>query len=202
MTIVRAFWAPSIAYSSSVGFLDKAKKLARQAIDKAEDAVADVRNRVPGSDPPPREGAGDVQQGTSTGPAEYGTPYRPGMLGRPGWREKGLVDPAAVLPISERRQAGVPQSVKSAILDAGFGMGRRWSAGDTSLGLFYQLYPEHEQSAPLAGAGYASLPDGTELTLVAHGGRRVVLEARGINAATREHLRLVVATKLAENPSL
>src|SRR2546423_15186874 len=79
------------------------------------------------------------------------------MLGRPGWRERGLIDPAAVLPIKERDRAGLPRSTKSQILEEPYGMGRRWSAGERSAALFYQLYPEHQQWQP--PGGFAPLPD-------------------------------------------
>ena len=172
-----------------MGFLDKAKKLAQQALEKAEEAVADAgRQRGSAVEPTP----------AASEPTTYGTPYRPGMLGRPGWREMGLVDPAGILPLWERHKAGIPHDIKSTILDAGFGMGRRWSFGASSLGLFYQLYPDHEQWSPLAGRDSASLPDGTELELLARDGRRVVLEAKGIGPPALEGLRSVVAVKLSE----
>ena len=84
-----------------MGFLDRAKKLAEQAKDMAEGAIKEVqtRNDQPSgtstSTPAPAASA-------SAGPVEYGTAYVPGMLGRPGWREQGLTDPAAVLPIKAR----------------------------------------------------------------------------------------------------
>ena len=72
-----------------MGFLDKAKQVAEQAKQLADQA---------------KELAEDKLQDASTQPAQpsaapgggddrLGTPYVPGMLGRPGWREQGLIDP-------------------------------------------------------------------------------------------------------------
>ena len=73
-----------------MGWLDRAKKLAEQAKDKAEEAIADARAR---------SGSGDGGDGGSAAPGpvdeRMGTPYVPGMLGIRGWREQGLPDPAA-----------------------------------------------------------------------------------------------------------
>lgn len=183
-----------------MGFLDRAKKLAEQAKEMAEQAkeaaegaLTDARARSGGGSQPP---AADPR---------WGTAYRPGMLGRPGWREKGLTDPAAVLPIAERERAGVPQSTKSEIVEEPFGMGRRWTAGERSLGLFYQLYPEHQGWDPPAGrvpiegmgdAWQATLPDGRAVAVVGDGGTRVVLESRGIDDGARSDLIHVVAGRL------
>ncbi|HJV09757.1 MAG TPA: hypothetical protein VJ653_08745, partial [Acidimicrobiales bacterium] len=130
-----------------MGFLDRAKKLAEQAKNVAEQAkevaegaLSDARAKAESrSTPAP---AADPRMGTS---------YVPGMLGRPGWREKGLTDPAAVLPIDERDRAGVPHSTKSEIVEEPFGMGRRWRAGERAVGLYYRLYPEHRSWEPPGG---------------------------------------------------
>jgi hypothetical protein len=190
-----------------VGFLDRAKKLAEQAMAevKARTAQDDAATPAPsgsaaGSAPPP------PPPPTSSGPSEMGTPYMPGMLGRPGWRERGLVDPAAILPIDDRDRVGVPHTVKSEIVETAFGMGRRWSTGDRSLGLFYQLYPEHEQWLPsggtftgagVPGARVAKVAGGTDLVFLGEGDRRVVLEAKGFDETTRDALARVVTTQLA-----
>ncbi len=207
----------------AVGFLDRAKKLrdqAKEAADqamklaeqmtaKASDALSEASNQstttagAPGpiSAPP---AAGGVVAGQS-GATEYGTPYVPGMLGRPGWREQGLTDPAAILPIKVRDQVGVPHTTKSQILEEPFGMGRRWSSGARSTALFYQLYPEHRAweppggRAPLSevyGASAASLPDGRSLVFLAGGGHSVVLEVAGLEDQARAALARTVAERL------
>jgi hypothetical protein len=123
-----------------------------------------------------------------------GTAYVPGMLGRSGWREEGLVDPAAILPIAERDRAGVPHATRSEILEEPFGMGRRCSAGDRAVGLFYRLHPEHRGWAPpggsspvteIDGASQATLPDGRALVFLVGTDRDVVLEARAIDDSAR-----------------
>jgi len=181
-----------------MGFLDKAKKMAEQAKELAEDAVADVRTK--------RESAGSAAPPTpgSTDP-RLGTPYVPGMLGRPGWRERGLTDPAAVLPIDERDRAGVPRSTRSEIVEEPFGMGRRWSTAGRSTALFYQLYPEHQAweppggRQPLAdvGGSTATLPDGRSLLFLGTGERQVVLEVNGIDPGERTNLARTVVEHLA-----
>jgi hypothetical protein len=136
--------------------------------------------------------------------AEYGTPYVPGMLGRQGWRERGLTDPAAVLPIADRDRAGIPHSTKSQVVEEPYGMGRRWSSGGRALGLFYPLYPEHQAwqppgSPPLAEVPGATveLPEGRSLVLIGHGGGvPAVLELTGFDAATGSQLAAVVASHL------
>jgi hypothetical protein len=206
-----------------VGFLDRAKKLRDQAKDaadqvmklaeqttaKASDALTDAVNRsatTPGASPPPSSApaAGGAAPGRSGAP-EYGTPYVAGMLGRPGWRERGLTDPAAILPIKARDQVGVPHTTKSQILEEPFGMGRRWSSGARSAALFYQLYPEHRAWEPpggraplsdVSGAAAADLPDGRSLVFLAGGGQSVVLEVAGIEAAARAALARTVAERL------
>src|SRR5690348_1962527 len=104
-----------------MSLLDKAKKFATQAKELAEDAMAKAKEQQESS-----SAAGSAASHAAADP-RLGTPYVPGMLGRPGWREKGLTDPAAVLPINERDRAGVPRSTKSEIVEEPFGMGRRWS---------------------------------------------------------------------------
>jgi len=178
-----------------VGFLDRAKQLAEQAKAKAEAALAEARSRA-ASSPPASAPADDDPR--------FGTPYVPGMLGRPGWREQGLVDPAAVLPVDERDRAGIPPSTRSEIVEEPFGMGRRWSSGGASVGLYYQLYPEHQSWTPpggtgpysLPGASIASLPDGRSLVFLGSGDRRAVLEASGLDGAAEAALARAVADQL------
>ncbi len=184
-----------------MGFLDKAKKLAEQAKDKAEEALAEVKARVPSSE---TTTGGQVPPG-ATDP-RLGTPYVPGMLGKPGWRERGLTDPAAILPVADRDRAGIPHSTKSEIVEEPFGMGRRWSVGGRSAGLFYQLDPEHLSWEPplgrtpfaaVPGATEAHLPDGRSLVFVDAGrDRRVVLELSGLDDAAPA-LALAVNQQLA-----
>ena len=172
-----------------MSLLDKAKKFAAQAKELADDALAKAKeNQGSGSSPP------------SSDP-RLGTPYVPGMLGRPGWRERGLTDPAGVLPIDERDRAGVPHSTKSEIVEEPFGMGRRWSAADKSAGLFYRLYPEQESWEPpggaapmpdVAGGTTATLDDGRALVFLGHQ-HRVVLETKGIDATEQATLARAVA---------
>ncbi|HJP64805.1 MAG TPA: hypothetical protein VKA30_00715, partial [Actinomycetota bacterium] len=90
-----------------MGFLDRAKKLAEQALEKAEETLAEARSKAD---------QGRASSPAPAGDSRMGTPYVPGMLGRPGWRERGLPDPAAVLPITERDRFGVPHSTKSQIV--------------------------------------------------------------------------------------
>jgi hypothetical protein len=183
-----------------MGFLDKAKKLAEQAKDLAQDALAEAKSRADSA-----SGGGGSAPANEHDP-KFGTPYVPGMLGREGWRERGLVDPAAVLPIDDRDRAGVPRSTKSEVLEEPFGMGRRWSADGRSLGLFYQLYPEHQGwssptgSTPFAdvtGASTTTLGDGRTLVFIAEGDRRVVLELAGIADHERAELARTVGRQLA-----
>lgn len=186
----------------TVGFLDRAKKLAEQAKGVAEqakglaeDALADAKARTETSGRTSRSGSGDPR---------LGTPYVPGMLGRDGWRERGLTDPAAVLPIDDRELAGLARGTRSAIVEEPFGMGRRWSAGKRSAGLFYQLYPEHHSwEAPagwvplddVPGASVADLPDGRSVVRFPVEDP-VVLELSGLDDA-RITLARAVARQLA-----
>lgn len=192
-----------------MGFLDRAKKLAEQALEKAEQAIDEAKSRTSSSGAGGGGGGGTGGGGGAGGMAgdpRMGTPYVEGMLGRPGWREQGVVDPAAVLPIEERDRAGVPHSTKSQIVEEPYGMGRRWSSGGRSLGLFYQLYPEHESWAPpvgvtplsgVPGAMAGDLPDGRSVVLVEAAGRRAVLEAYGIDEGWRVALARTVSGNLA-----
>jgi hypothetical protein len=184
-----------------VGWLDKAKQLAEQAREKAEGALAEVRARTPSGDTPARAPA----PAQVAADPRMGTPYVPGMLGRPAWRERGLVDPAAVLPITDRDRAGVPHDTRSQVLEEPFGMGRRWSSGGRSAALFYQLYPEHRAweppggRVPLAevpGASAAALPDGRSLVFLGDDERRVVLEVAGLDEPARTSLVRAVAAQL------
>jgi hypothetical protein len=195
-----------------VGFLDRAKKLAEQAKgvaeqakDVAEGALSEARARSASSG---SEGSGGGQSSTVTTDPRMGTAYLPGMLGRPGWRERGLVDPAAVLPIAERDRAGVPHTTKSEVLEAPYGMGRLWTAGGRSVGLFYQLYPEHLAWEPpggtspvtgVGGASQATLADGRSLVFLGGGDRHVVLETGGLDDSARSDLVNAVAAQLASD---
>lgn len=179
-----------------MGFLDKAKKLAEQAKgmadqarEAAEGALAEARARSGSS-------GGGGGSSTAADP-RLGTPYRPGMLGRPGWREQGLTDPAAILPIADRDRAGVPHTTRSEIVEEPYGMGRRWRAGTRAVGLLYQLYSEQRAWEPpggltpvsgLAGASQATLPEGRALVFLTDGDRRVVLETEGIDDSARSNL--------------
>jgi len=184
-----------------MGFLDRAKKLAEQAKDKAEEALAEARSRAETltSSRSTSAPAGDTDRDP-----RWGTPYVPGMLGRPGWRERGLTDPAAVLPIAERDRVGVPHTTKSEVVEEPFGMGRRWSAGGRAVGLFYQLYPEQQGWEPpagrvpgaLAGSWATTLPDGRALVFLGHGDQRVVLEASGLDDDARDALARAAADQL------
>lgn len=187
-----------------MGFLDRAKKLAEQALEKAEDTLADVRAKAD-----QRAKSGD---GTAAPPSaqvatdpRMGTAYIPGMLGRPGWRERGLPDPAAVLPITERDRFGIPHSTKSQIVAEPFGVGRRWSVGGRSAGLFYRLDADHlawspptaAGPAPTSGAQTAELADGRSLVFLGTDDRSVVLELSGLDPDAAMSLSRTVAQQLA-----
>jgi hypothetical protein len=185
-----------------MGFLDRAKKLADQARETAEGVLAEVKERTQQAQSTTTEAARPAAD------PRLGTPYRPGMLGRPGWRELGLADPAAVLPIDARDRAGVPHSTKSLILEEPYGMGRRWSSGTRSAGLFCQLYDEQRAWAPpggttpfadVGGAQTATLGDGRALVFLAREDRRVVLEVAGLDGAANADLARAVADRLAAN---
>lgn len=180
-----------------MGFLDRAKKLAEQALEKAEETLAETRSKTDQGRAPSPPPVTDPRMGTA---------YVPGMLGRPGWRERGLPDPAAILPIAERDRFGVPHSTKSEIVAEPFGVGRRWSAGPRSVGLFYRLDPDHMAwSAPtgttpfLAGRGASevTLDDGRSLVFLATDDRSVVLELSGFDAEAAASLSRTVAEQLS-----
>ena len=173
--------------------------MAAQAKELAEDALAKATAK--------RE-AGEESALPSSGASDprMGTPYVPGMLGRPGWREHGLTDPAAILPIEERDHAGVPHSTKSEVVEEPFGMGRRWSTPDRSAALFYQLYPEQRAWEPpggtapfpdVGGGSTATLPDGRALVFIGADEQRVVLEMTGIDASEQTTLAQTVAVASA-----
>jgi hypothetical protein len=182
-----------------VGFLDRAKQLAEQAKGKAEEALSEVRSRASATSAASSPATSSVDQDP-----RLGTPYVPGMLGRPGWREQGLADPAAVLPVDDRDRAGIPHGTRSEIVEEPFGMGRRWSSGGASVGLYYQLYPEHRGWTPpggttpysLRGASIATLPDGRSLVFLGSGDRRAVLEASGLEGEAEAALARAVADHL------
>ena len=189
-----------------MGFLDRAKKLAEQAKNVAEQAKEVAEGAL--SEARAKAESAGAGGGAASAPAadpRMGTSYVPGMLGRPGWREQGLTDPAAVLPIDDRDRAGVPHSTKSEIVEEPFGMGRRWRAGGRSVGLFYRLYPEHRSWEPPGGrtpvpgmddAWQASLPDGSALVFLAGAGTEVVLETDGLDDSSRSALANAVARQL------
>lgn len=204
----------------SVGFLDRAKKLAEQAKgvaeqakEAAEGALSEARSRTGAAGPDEAAGGGGASGGQvrrdpppPAGDPRMGTSYVPGMLGRPGWREQGLADPAAVLPIAERDRAGVPHSTRSEITEEPYGMGRRWTADGRAVGLFYQLHPDHRAWEPeggrspvaeIAGGSQATLGDGRSLLFLGAGDRRVVLETDGIDDSARSDLAHAVARQLA-----
>jgi hypothetical protein len=188
-----------------MGFLDRAKKLAEQAMETAEKVRAEIKERAAEPAESTPSTAASSAPAAPTDPT-LGTPYQPGMLGRPGWREQGLVDPAAVLPIAVRDQVGVPRSTKSTILEEPFGMGRRWSSGDRSAALFYQLYDEHRAWAPpggttpladVGGARTGTLDDGRSLVFLDRDDRHVVVEVAGLDTTARATLVRAVTEQLA-----
>jgi hypothetical protein len=190
-----------------MGFLDKAKKVAEQAKEMAgqakeyaEDALADAQAK--------RQSTAGAGSSAPASAPEYGTPYVEGMLGRPGWREQRLADPAAVLPVDARDRVGVPRSTKSEVIEEPYGMGRRWSAAGRSAALLYQLYPEQQTWAPpggtaplpeINGASVAKRDDGSSLVFLSSQGRRVVLAVTGIDDGERANLARTIMTKLAES---
>ena len=145
-----------------MGFLDKAKKLAEQAMSELKEQTAKARNPSPTPAPPVVAPPSDPR---------FGTPYVMGMLGRPGWREQGLTDPAAILPIDARDRAGIPHTIKSEILSEPYGVGRRWTSGERSAGLFYRLDPHHEAFSETL------LEGGRSLVFIDN----VVLEVQGLD---------------------
>jgi hypothetical protein len=187
-----------------MGFLDRAKKLADQA-KEVKGKAEELRDRIQASQP-----SGGSRPSAPSGPTapqdpRFGTHYVPGMLGRTGWRERGLEDPAAVLPISDRDRCGISHTTKSQIIEEPFGMGRRWDAGLRSAALLYRLYPEHQawqppgDTAPLPevpGASLASLEDGRDLVFLGAGDHHVVLEVRGLDDSARAELVRAVANRL------
>jgi hypothetical protein len=183
-----------------VGFLDKAKQVAEQAKQLADQAKELAEDRLQEARTQPDRSASTP----SAGDARLGTAYVPGMLGRAGWREQGLVDPAAVLPITERDRAGIPRSTKSEVTEEPYGMGRRWSSGDRSAALFYQLYPEHQSWTPpggtvpssTLGGAHATLPDGRSLVFLGSGSTPVVLELRGLGPDEQARLARAVTAQL------
>lgn len=181
-----------------MGWLDKAKKLAEQAKEKAEEAMAEVKARTDRSG----DGDGPPSAGGRAYDDRMGTPYVPGMLGKPGWREQGLIDPAALLPVAARDRVGIPHSTKSQILEEPFGMGRRWTSGEQSAGLFYRLTAEHQAWVPPTGlmpdpdAGGVmggQLEDGSSVAFL---GDEVVLETKGLSGGDRSALFEAVAAQM------
>ena len=186
-----------------MGFLDKAKKVAEQAkelADQAKDLAEERLNEARAQKQAPSRGGAPEDRDS-----RFGTAYVPGMLGRPGWREQGLVDPAALLPIDERDRAGIARSTKSEVLEEPFGMGRRWSSGGRSAGVYYQLYPEHRswqppggtQPAADLGGTKATTPDGKSLVFVERGSTPVVLELSGLGSNEEQQLARALTAQLA-----
>ena len=187
-----------------MGFLDKAKKLAEQAKEMAEEALQEARARTGTSGEGGGGGSWSSSSSSVAADPRLGTPYVPGMLGRDGWRERGLTDPAAVLPIADRDRAGVPHTTKSEIREEPFGMGRRWTASGRFVGLYYQLYPEHRDWEPPAGrtpltgieGWQATLPDGRALAFLGSSMTPVVLETNGLDDSSRSDLIYAVVGQL------
>jgi len=183
-----------------MGFLDKAKQVAEQAKQLADQAKELAGDKLQEARAPSESSS------SAAGPRDdrLGTPYVPGMLGRPGWREQGLVDPAALLPIADRERAGIPHSTKSEVTEEPYGMGRRWSSGDRSAALFYQLYPEHQSWQPPGGTApagevggaRATLPDGRALVFLSSGATPVVVELQGLGQDEQSSLARAVAAQL------
>lgn len=196
-----------------MGWLDRAKKLAEQAKDiaevakdKAEEAIAEAKARTEAQRAAGGEPAGNAAPAP---PADErtGTPYVPGMLGVRGWREEGLPDPAAVLPIEHRDRAGIPHTTKSEIVQEPYGVGRRWTSGGRSAALFYRLSDEHRAWQPpagaapdpaLGGAPAVTLEDGRTLVLAEGGPVPVVIELHGLDTGPRTDLVAAVQEKLAD----
>lgn len=190
-----------------MGFLDKAKKLAEQAKvvaeqakEKAEDALAEARARTGGGGGDSAGSGASPRAGGGAGDGRFGTPYVPGMLGRPGWREEGLADPAALLPAAERDRVGIPAGTRSEVVEEPYGMGRRWTAAGRSAAVFHRVHADHRSWSPPiawvpvtgAPAASASLPDGRELLAI----EGVVLETSGIDEPERLALARAVAAQL------
>ena len=186
-----------------MGWLDRAKKLAEQAKEKAEEALAEVKART--------EPASSGHGGTAPAPSRpadprMGTPYVPGMLGKPGWRERGLPDPAAVLPVGDRDAVGIPHSTRSEIVEEPWGMGRRWTSGERSAGLFHRVTAEQMAWLPpgglvpdpdAGGALAATLDDGREVVFLEGDAMKVVLELRGLDGAARGRLAASAAAQVS-----
>ena len=188
-----------------MGLLDRAKKLAEQAKDKAEEAMAEVRARTESRGASSPSGGGAA----SSAPADQrmGTPYVPGMLGKPGWREQGLVDPAALLPVADRDKAGIAHSTRSEIVEEPFGMGRRWTSGGRSAGLFHRITPDQRAWLPpgglsadpdAGGALAAVLEDGRSVIFLGEDEVQVVLELTGVHGGDRSALTAAVAGQLPQ----
>ena len=152
-----------------MGFLDKAKKLAEQAKGMADDVLAERREH---------QAAAQQAAPSAAGAGAFGTPYLPGMLGRPGWRERGLDDPATILPIDERDRVGIQRSTRSEIAEEPYGMGRRWTSGDKSAGVFYQLHPDQQAWQSPAGGDVGG---GRTVTVLGGGEVPVAIELRGFD---------------------
>lgn len=163
-----------------MGFLDRAKKLAEQAMTELKEQTAKARHPSP-------TGAGAGGAPPAADP-RFGTPYREGMLGRPGWREHDLIDPAAILPVKARDGAGIPHSTKSEIVAEPYGVGRRWTSGRRAAGLFYRLDPDHRAWTS------STLEDGRSLVFLDD----VVLEVKGLDEGAVADLTTAVRRAMTE----
>jgi hypothetical protein len=85
-------------------------------------------------------------------------------------------------------------------------MGRRWTSGGLSTGVFYQLYAEEQAWEPpggkaafpgVRGASAARLPDGRTLVFLKGGTQTVVLEMTGFDDPVGADLARIVSDRLA-----
>jgi hypothetical protein len=187
-----------------MGFLDRAKKLAHQAKDFADDQVEQRRqqskNPTPDAStasPPSAPAAGGPT--TTDGPKVAKPPGTPaGPLGEK-WKALGLPDPAGVVPPRARQGAGVHRSTHSEVLEAPYGVGRRWTAEGKSIGVFWLIDGSVKDAAGTVGrfdalksaeandvpdigdaAYFDKLEGGRHGVFVKAGGRAVVVEVGGI----------------------
>ena len=148
-----------------MGFLDRVKKVAQQAKDFAEDQIEQRQQQQASSDAAPvsaggggSDGGGGGGDGGGGGPVVFGTPA--GELGEK-WKAVGLSDPAGVVPPKARDVAGVPKSTKSAVVSESYGIGRRWTAGNKSIGVFWLIDPANPPAEPTGtGARFDALRTG------------------------------------------
>jgi hypothetical protein len=199
-----------------VGFLDRAKKLAEQAKEMANEAVDKVKEQQAASKASSSAPASSGSSSSSApGSAGYGTPA--GEVGE-RWKSLGLADPAGVLPPKTRAAHGIPTSTKSAVVAEAWGVGRRWSAGDRSVGLLYLIdsgsppasadatgerwtaaRPADAETVADVGDGAYAAPagDGREGVYVRAGAIGFVVEFAGIDRADAAAMARVAAGQLA-----